>query len=129
MIVLIDNDNASREIFSTLRKNYGVSIDIKSPDAFFHVTHNLYLVKTPGVHGDGTSCIEDFFPRSLLETKLDGKTFNPHKEHDAPGEYGKFLFAEKVVRANADTIDFSGFTPLLERIASVIDHYTAPDGP
>jgi hypothetical protein len=44
------------------------------------MTHNLYLVKTPAVHADGTSCIEDFFPGSLLKTKLEGKTFNPHKE-------------------------------------------------
>jgi RNA-directed DNA polymerase len=129
VIVLIDNDNGANEIFSTLRTNYKLSIDIKSAETFFHVAHNLYLVKTPAVHGDGSSCIEDFFPQSLLDTKLEGKTFNPSKEHGAAGEYGKFLFAEKVVRANADTIDFSGFTPLLERISSVIDHYRAPAGP
>jgi hypothetical protein len=30
------------------------------------------------------------------------------KEHGADGEYGKFIFAEKIVRPNADTIDFTG---------------------
>ena len=60
----------------------------------------------------------------MQQTELDGKKFNPNKDHDADGEYGKFLFAEKVVRPNADKIDFSAFSPLLERIAAVMDHYT-----
>jgi hypothetical protein len=29
-----------------------------------------------------------------------------------------------VVRPNADKIDFSAFSPLLDRIAAVMDHYT-----
>ena len=87
---------------------------------------NLYLVKTPEIGQDGTSCIEDFFPQSLLKTELDGKTFNPNKDHGADGEYCKFHFADQVVRPNAGKIDFSGFVPLLKRIAAVIDHYVPP---
>jgi hypothetical protein len=128
VIVLIDNDSGAREIFSTLnsKENYGLSISTKSNDPFFHIVDNLYLVKTPEIGQDGTSCIEDFFPQSLLKTELDGKTFNPNKDHGADGEYGKFLFADQVVRPNAGKIDFSGFVPLLKRIAAVIDHYVPP---
>jgi NAD-dependent DNA ligase len=60
---------------------------------------------------------------------LEGKTFNPDKDHDAPGEYGKVRFAEAVVRPLADKIDFSGFDPLLSRIDAVLADYdkrTAP---
>jgi RNA-directed DNA polymerase len=123
VIVLIDNDFGAKELFSVIGKNYQIQIETKSPDPYFHVTDNLYLVKTPERGQDGTSCIENFFNPSLLETVLDGKTFNPKKDHGADGEYGKFVFAEKVVRPNAEKIDFSGFTPLLERIEAVIDHH------
>lgn len=47
VIVLIDNDDGARKIFSTLKENFNLSIDLQSDDAFFHITDNLYLVKTP----------------------------------------------------------------------------------
>ena len=94
--------------------------------SFFHVTDNLYLVKTPELGVSGISYIEKFFDPSLLKTELAGKKFNPDKDHDAASEYGKFAFADKVVRPNAGTIDFSGFAPLLDRIVAAIDHYKPP---
>ena len=57
--------------------------------------------------------IESLFDPALLKTVLGGKTFNPKKEHVNHTEYGKVVFAEKVVRASAGTIDFSGFEDLL----------------
>lgn len=126
IIVLVDNDDGSKEIFGTIKENYKMNISIKNTDLFFHITDNLYLIKTPEIGANGVSCIEDFFPKSILHTDLEGKKFNPKKVHGAEGEYGKFVFAEKVVRPNADTIDFSGFAPLLARVTAVIDHYTAP---
>ncbi len=35
------------------------------------------------------------------------------------------MFADKIVRLNTDNVDFKGFKPLLERIVSVITHYSA----
>jgi hypothetical protein len=37
-------------------------------------------------------------------------------------DFGKADFAFKVVQVKASTIDFSGFSPLLERIEKVIAH-------
>jgi RNA-directed DNA polymerase len=65
----------------------------------------------------------------VLSTKIDGKTFNPDKEHDAPGEFGKVVFAERIVRPQAATIDFSGFDPLLARIDAVLDDYAKRTAP
>ena len=62
-------------------------------------------------------------PPHLLGTVLDGKTFNSKKDMNPATEYGKFVFAEKVVRLKADTINFQGFAPLLQRITAVIDDY------
>lgn len=126
VIVLIDNDNGANEVFKTIKGNFGIAIDFKSPDIFFHITDNLYLAKTPEKEKGDISRIEDFFEPELLAIKLEGKKFNPDKDHGTAGEYGKYIFAEKVVRPNADTIDFAGFAPLLERIAAVIDHYSSP---
>lgn len=126
VIVLIDNDEGSKNLLATLANNYGITVILQSPDPFFHVTDNLYLVKTPERGASGASCIEDLFDPALLERKLDGKKFNLKKTHGADGEYGKFLFAEKIVRAEAGELDFTGFAPLLERIVAVIDHYSPP---
>jgi hypothetical protein len=126
VIVLIDNDDGVKDIFGTLAKNYGVTINFQSSDPFFHITHNLYLVKTPKLGAAGTSCIEDLFEPSLVATELEGMKFNPKKDHGADGEYGKFIFAEKVVRPNASTVNFAGFTPLLQRITAVMEHYIPP---
>lgn len=123
VIVLIDNDDGAAEIFSMLKKRYGIAVDLKSTKPFYHVTHNLYLVKTIESADNGKSSIEDAFEQSVRDTVLDGKKFNPNKKHKADGEYGKQVFAEKVVRAQAATINFKGFAPLLDRLVAAVDDY------
>lgn len=54
-----------------------------------------------------------------------GESFDPDKEHEAEGKYGKSIFAERVVKPNASTIDFSGFIPLLNRVVAVLGHHEA----
>jgi RNA-directed DNA polymerase len=90
------------------------------------VIDNLYLIKTPEGPGDGTSCIESFFDAQLKATVVDGRTFNPENNYSSATEYGKAVFADKVVAPNADRINWTPFAPLLARIASVIAHYKAP---
>jgi len=124
VIVLIDNDDGATKIFNFLRsKKFNITIDYHTDLPFYHLSGPLYLVKTPAKGDDDKSCPEDFFDPALLATKLDGKSFNPDKEHDAPGEYGKVVFAERVVRPQTNSIDFSGFEPLLSRIDAVIEDY------
>ena len=123
VIILIDNDDGAKSLFKVLKTNYGMTVDLKSTEPFFRVTDNLYLVKTPPKGAVDATCIEDFFDPAHLLTLLDGKKLNLHKDHAAEGEYGKFAFAEKVVRPNVGTINFLGFAPLLNRIVAVIDDY------
>jgi RNA-directed DNA polymerase len=126
IIVLIDNDSGARNIFSDLKKRFDLTCSLTSTDAFYHLTENLYLIKTPEGADDGISCIESFFDAVLKATLIGGKTFNPENNHDPATEYGKADFAEKVVVPNADRIDWTPFSPLLERIASVVARYRAP---
>ncbi|MCK1339786.1 RNA-directed DNA polymerase [Bradyrhizobium sp. 38] len=130
VIVLIDNDDGATQIFKLLQsKKFGVTIGLATDLPFYHLGENLYLVKTPIRGPDNKSCPEDFFDPAVLSTKIDGKTFNPNKEHDAPGEFGKVVFAERIVRPQAGTIDFSGFDPLLARIDAVLDDYAKRTAP
>ena len=123
VIVLLDNDDGAKDIFNIMSKDYSVEIAIKSSKLFYRVTQNLYLVKTQELGDSGVSYIEKFFPQYVLDMPLGGKKFNPLNNKPADDEYGKFHFADRVVRRNASTIDFSGFIPLLNRIVAVIDDY------
>ena len=42
---------------------------------------------------------------------------------DKNTEFGKEIFASKVVLANKNTIDFSGFEVLLSRIIMCLEHH------
>lgn len=123
VIVLIDNDDGATQIFSLLKSKFKITIDQTTDLPFYHLDGPLYLVKTPVKGSDGKSCPEDFFDPELLKTKIEGKTFNPSNKELGPGEYGKVVFANRVVRPQAGTIDFSGFDPLLTRIEAVLDDY------
>ncbi len=125
VIVLIDNDSGATSVFKLMENLFHVTASKTTDLPFYHLSHNLYLIKTPPVDADGSSHIEQFFEPALLETLIDGKRFNPDKEHEAPGEYGKTIFAEKVVRPGMKSISFAKFTPILERIVAVIDKHKA----
>lgn len=125
IIALIDNDDGAKDIFSIVKQKGFPHISFKSSEPFYRISDNLYLIKTPEITADGKSCIEDLFDSALLETKVDGKDFDPHKKHTEPGKYGKTIFAEKVVRPQKDSINFSRFAALLDRIVKAIDDYEA----
>lgn len=123
VILVVDHDSGGKGPYETGSKKAGRVLDIRKP--FEHVAANLYLVPTPLPAGATSSCIEDCFQAATLAKTLGGKTFNYKTKTQTATEYGKGYFAEHVVQAEADTIDFSGFDPLLERIKSAISHYAA----
>lgn len=124
VILLLDNDEGLSAITSIIKEKFKVVITHKSTDDFYHITDNLYVVKIPEDASKSTS-IEDLFPDSVKNTKLNGKKFNPSNNIDISNEYSKEIFAKSVVRPNAAVIDFSGFEPLLDRIEKAITHYSA----
>ncbi len=108
-----------------VKSKSGKIVSTTTTDPFYHLGLNLYLVKVPEGTPPADKDIESLFDPALLETVLDGKTFNPKKEHADHTEYGKVIFANTVIRANAGTVDFSGFKDLLTRIEDVLKHYAA----
>ena len=127
IIVLVDNDTAlGQKTCNALKKHFGVDITHASTAPFFHLTDNLYLVKTPLVGSDPMSCIEDLFDAATRATPLDGKIFHTEKKDFDPTKHiGKVPFATKVVTPNAGTISWAGFIPLLDRIVAVLGDYAA----
>ena len=125
VIMLLDNDEGAKDIFAVIKQNYGLEIKPSSTEPFFHITDNLYVVMTPHVGKKVKTCIEDLFEPALLKEKLSGKTLNLGTP-DTATEYGKHIFAEKVVRPKAASLKWDGFAPLLQRISDVLDHYVAP---
>lgn len=125
VIILCDNDGGPTTVFKNAAKKSGKTISKTTNDPFYHLGENLYLVKVPEdeVKPSADRDIEDLFQPDLLATIVDGKPFDKKKGHGDETAYGKVVFAEKVVRANAAAVDFSGFTDLLSRIDQCLTHY------
>jgi RNA-directed DNA polymerase len=125
VIILIDNDSGAKPIYSVMKKLSASKTDVSGDEDFYHVCKNLYVVPTPKINGK-QSKIEDFFDKATLATKIDGKTFNAENTPLAnSNQYGKQMFATKVIQQNAGTINFQAFAPLLDRVVKVISHYEA----
>lgn len=133
VILLVDNDKAGNEVLSVVynmtKKGNKAKTKIDSKNPFIHVHRNLYLVLTPLQEGRTESQIEDLFDTSTLAIKVDDKTFNRSDEKATETTYGKAVFAQKVVKEMASSINFEGFVPLLDRITEVIEkHYAQRKG-
>jgi hypothetical protein len=123
VIVVSDSDSGATPILKMIQGKFGKSISISSPEPFHHICRNLYLILTPVPSGKTESCIEDFFEQAVLATQLNGKSFNPTNFDNSPTQYGKFYLAEYVIRPQAKTINFTGFSPLLTRISAACADY------
>lgn len=123
VIVLCDNDDGAKTIFSNAKKKCTSDISSTTTEDFYYLGDNLYLVKIPEGTTPHPREIEELFEPALLATLVDGKPFNPKKEHADSTHYGKKVFAEHVVRKNTGTINFSGFDGLLTRLDNAIAHY------
>lgn len=128
VIILIDNDSGSKPIFSAINKKIKKQLGLLDKSPFYHVCFNLYLIKTPEMGLEGTSCIENLFSENVLNTKLNGKSFSLEKEYDLKTHYGKMDFADKVVRPNSSKIDFGRFESLFDRIVAAINDYSSRKG-
>ncbi len=122
IVLLADNDAGARGkggIFNTVKAIAKTTVTGAEP--FVHITGNLYLVATPLKNGVKESMIEDFFDDVIKSTIVGGKAFSHQDDFDRDTHYGKHVFAQKVVRAQADKINFSEFKAILSNIALVID--------
>ena len=123
VVILYDNDPGADNIRNAIKSVSKVRPTGAEP--FSHIIKNLYAVPTP-LEGVATSSkIEDFFDAATKATVIDGKTFDPGNSIDRDKHYSKTVFAHKVVRPKAATIDFTGFRPLLTNLTAAINKHKA----
>ncbi len=119
VVILYDNDSGASRIKNTIKnvsKGQG-----NGAGPYVHIIKNLYAVPTPLVGDETESKIENCFDAAIKGTVIDRKTFNDVNKFDIEKHYGKKVFAHRVVRAKADTIDFTGFRQLLTNLVAVIN--------
>jgi RNA-directed DNA polymerase len=116
VMMLADNDDGAKDIKGKLNDK-----DFTKP--FIYHLENLYVVPVPITGGGPKAAIEDLFEKSVLETVVDGKIFNRNDKINPDKEYGKMVFAKKVVEHNQQEINFSGFEQILNRFKNVILDY------
>src|SRR5690349_18436155 len=85
------------------------------------MSRSLYVVPIPLPAGASAVKIEDLFDDALKKTVVEGKTIDEKKPHGDHTHYAKAVFAHRVVKAKASTIDFSKFEPLLLNISAAIE--------
>ena len=87
---------------------------------YYHYVENLYVMFAPSKKD---KAIEDLFNSNTLDTKIDGKIFSRAKKIDTSKEYGKNIFAEKVIKANQKEIDFKGFKEIFDNFKLIVEDY------
>lgn len=119
VIVLVDLDDGWKRVKSAIDKKTGGAAD--GTEDFYYLGSNLYVVCIPPPAGAKEGCIEDLYTAAVLKKDLDGKYFDKsNKTVDEGKHFGKFVFAERVVKPHVKTIEFGGFNVLLHRLSMAI---------
>lgn len=121
VIVLFDNDSAAAPILKAISEVKKEKVE--AAELFVHISGNLYALPTPLPGGAKASCIENFFDDTTIKTQIEGKAFDSSKTADKSKTYDKVVFAHKVVAAQAATINFEGFNPLLSNLTRLISNH------
>lgn len=121
VLVIYDSDDGAKSIQNAIKQV--AKIRPTGAEPFVHIAKNLYAVPTPTQSSSSKSRIEDFFDAQIRSTVIDGKTFSEQNDFDTDKFYGKIVFAHKVIKPNAETINFTGFRPLLSNIVAAITHH------
>jgi len=113
IIFIIDNDGGAEEIKKLLK------IDGKE---FKNMYENFFMqIYVLLVGKSENTRIEDLFDKETLNTKIDGKIFEPDdKKKDNEKNYGKHIFSRKVILPNYEKIDFENFKPVFDNILEII---------
>jgi RNA-directed DNA polymerase len=123
VVILYDNDSGAKKIRNGIKQASGTTVTGNEP--FVHVVGNLYAAPTPPLNGAQESKIEDCFDAAIKAATVDGKAFSAENNFDTTTYYGKKVFAHKVVRPNADSLNFDGFRPLLNNLVLAINAHVA----
>ena len=116
VIFVFDTDDGAKVIKQQIKKQFNIeTIDYSKKYA---IQENIFILFSTSI--DNTE-IEDLFSKEILSTIIDGKAFNRSSDFDNKTEYSKIVFAEKIIKANQNTIDFANFSILLNNIKDIVN--------
>jgi RNA-directed DNA polymerase len=121
VIIVTDNDLAGKQIMNQLPR----SDRDEYKKEFYHLERCLYWILIPKPQGaDGDIFIENLYDPDTQKKEVEGKKpIFSNKDIDENSEYGKGVFAIKVIHENYKNINFDGFIPLLDRLMLVIENH------
>jgi len=120
VIILVDTDDAANGIKNRIIKQLKISNDLNS-SIHYNFIDNLYIIF---VSGEKDKVIEDLFDTVTLNTKLNGKVFSRAKKINTEKEYGKIVFAKKIIKLKQKEINFDGFKPIFNKFQLIINEYS-----
>ncbi|MBW2054069.1 MAG: ribonuclease H, partial [Deltaproteobacteria bacterium] len=107
--------DGAEEIIKKIKNN-----QLSTSKLIYHFVDNLYVLIIPQ---DKDKEIEDLFEDKILSTKVNGKIFNREKEINVDKEYGKYVFANKVIKSMQQSINFDGFKEVFDGLRLIIEDY------
>lgn len=124
VILLFDNETESDRPLQVFLKENSIGEKGKADliaNLYLRLLPNskLFLLTNPLVNGKKECEIEDLFPAELLALELGGKKFCRKDKFDKTKYYGKKIFSQYVLE-NYQSIDFSGFRPLLDALNRIV---------
>jgi RNA-directed DNA polymerase len=126
----LDNDSGFSSIESKLKALDSVTTypaTLKKDDYakadFIHVIHNLYIVLTPLNAKNEPTDIESLFDDAIRLKQHNGKCFNTIDKRDEKVDLSKDAFANHIINAQKNTLNFDTLKPLLDRVVAAISHY------
>ena len=125
VVFMFDNETESKR---PLNRFFGENSQISAEDKkalqdtlFLQLQKDskTFLLTNPLVGGKRESEIEDLFSPDLLSVELGGKHFCRKDSYDTDKYFGKDIFSDYVL-SHYKTIDFSGFSSLLNALNSIV---------
>ncbi|MEK0338526.1 MAG: hypothetical protein QQN41_13940, partial [Nitrosopumilus sp.] len=120
VIVLVDNDDGSGRIKSRIKNQLEIKDELNA-DKHYKFIDNLYIMFAPT---EKTGAIEDLFDTVTLNTKLNSKIFSRVKTINKEKEYGKIVFAEKVIKVKQKEINFDNFKSVFDKFKLIIKEHS-----
>lgn len=126
VVFLFDNETATKRPLNkflsqekTLKKQ---QLDSLENQLWFQVfpSSKLFVLTTPLIEGRAETEIEDLLPERILSTRIDGREFSRSDKWDPTKSFGKDILS-KHVYDHSESIDFSGFTPMLDALSQIIE--------
>ncbi len=119
VIILVDNDDGAGHIKSRIKRQLNIKDELNI-NKHYKFIDNLYIMFAPT---EKTGEIEDLFDEVTLDTKLNGKIFSRAKDINNKTEYGKIVFAEKVIKVKQKEINFDNFKSVFDKMKLIIKEY------